>query len=98
MADEPDKPDKQAKGATLKFDSFAKEALRVVLEHLGDVEPQKEIATHPQLADLWFEPDPNIPMRTHPLLSLVVRMAQQPTLFEPFSQAPTIERTCSTSR
>ena len=95
MTDEPENPEvelSEEPQQPLKFDSFAKEALRVALEQVGDVEPQKEIATHPQFADFWFEPNPQRPLRVHPLLRLLVRMGDRPALFEPFSEAPTTEK------
>jgi len=75
--------------ASKPYDSFGKELLSKTFSPWGHVEIQHELTTPPLFADLLFEPSGAPPPST-PLLSLLWRLGQGPTLLEVFSDTPSL--------
>jgi len=75
--------------ASKPYDSFGKELLSKTFSPWGHVEIQHELTTPPLFADILFEPSGALPPST-PLLSLLWRLGQGPTLLEVFSDTPSL--------
>lgn len=68
------------------FDRLAKDLLGRALAPVGRVEPEQEIVSESQRADIAFEPGPGASFSERGILA---RMAIEPCLFEPFSSPVT---------
>jgi len=74
-----------------RFDHVGKQILRGALAPGGVVENQLEVpAADAQAIDTFFEPDPGREAERH-RIGLVGRMAEGPTMFEPFRDPPGLE-------
>ena len=71
-------------------DSFAKALMIGVLGRSGRVQSQLELLTPPLYVDLFYAPR-HVKRPPPPLLELLWRMGDRPTLFEIFSAAPQLD-------
>jgi len=79
-----------ARKDTPPHDSFAKDLLKRVLKRGGQVESQLELLTPPLYVDIYYAPNPT-KRSPPPLLELLWRMGDRPTLFEIFSDTPQLD-------
>jgi hypothetical protein len=74
-----------------RFDRIGKALLRGALEPAGTVATGLEVpAADAQAVDLWFEPVPERAAERH-RVGLLGRMAEGPTMFEPFHDPPSVD-------
>ena len=73
-----------------RFDQLAKRICRATLARGGLVYTQHEVISDGQTADIWFLPDPACNAERE-RIGLLGRMAEGPTILEPFHNTPGIE-------
>lgn len=72
-----------------RFDQAVKQMLRTLLEPCGTFTPAMEVSLDPQVADGYFEPDPNKPSPVAD--TLLGRMTSLRCSLEAFSTTPSAE-------
>ena len=72
------------------FDQLAKGICRVAFAKAGLVHTQREVTSDAQTADIWLLPDPACSAERE-RIGLLGRMAEGPTILEPFHNTPGID-------
>jgi hypothetical protein len=74
-------------------DQFAKDYLEELLSSYGEVKIPRRVPSEVREIDIWFDPNPQIKTNLN-ILGLLGKIAQFPTILEPFRNPATPDEIC----